>query len=88
MFFFFPFSFDFFCHILYKGKRLGIQQSLTWQTEQKGEEKKAWHTKKMKGTKLELTWNLNWSLPTQIQDHEILSRRTRPYSVREHTEPG
>lgn len=32
--FFFSFDFRFFFHILYKGKHLGIQQSLTWQTEE------------------------------------------------------
>lgn len=31
---FFSFDFLFFFHILYKGKHLGIQQSLTWQTEE------------------------------------------------------
>lgn len=31
---FFFFLLIFFFHILYKGKHLGIQQSLTWQTEE------------------------------------------------------
>lgn len=70
MFFFF-FWVSFLFDILYKGKHLGIQQSLTWQTEEQrnirgtGNEKNAG---KRAGSGIHYT--LNQSLPTWIQAHQ------------------
>lgn len=67
--FFFPFDFLFF-HILYKGKHLGIQQSLTWQTkEQRNIGRTGNKNKKMKEKKAgsDIHYTLNQSLPTWIQ---------------------
>lgn len=62
---FFFFLLIFFFHILYKGKHLGIQQSLTWQTE---EQRNIGRTgkKKNEGERAgnDKHYTLNQSLPT------------------------
>lgn len=65
MFFFFLLIFFFF-HILYKGKRLGIQQSLTWQTEEQRNIGGTENLKKNEGRRAGsgAHYTLNQSLPT------------------------
>lgn len=53
---FFPFDFVFFSHILYKGKHLGIQQSLTWQTEEQRNIGRTGNKKKMKEGEQEVAY--------------------------------
>lgn len=52
---FFFFLLIFFFHILYKGKHLGIQQSLTWQTEEQRNIGRTGKKKKMKEREQEMT---------------------------------
>lgn len=63
---FFFFLLIFFFHILYKGKHLGIQQSLTWQTEEQRNIGRTGKKKKNEGERAgnDKHYTLNQSLPT------------------------
>lgn len=84
MFFFFPFDFLFF-HILYKGKHLGIQQSLTWQTEeQRNIGGRGNNKKEGKRAGSDIRYSLNQNLPHEYKFMNTEMKNKATFSQRIH----
>lgn len=82
---FFFYSFDFLFYILYKGKHLGIQQSLTWQTEeQRNIGRRGNNKNERKRAGSDIHYSLNQSLPHEYKFMNTEMNNKATFSQRIH----